>query len=144
MCKENKLKPIIVLQTFSTYFESVTIGNWLIIVFVDPCPSSMFRCDDDTCIQDSQKCDGRADCKNWDDEILPECSQSKQNRGFFENPVVGITGIFLLLKYENELEIVTSDFSCNSVSPWQIYFCIQINLVVNYFHFIVTRCNDMP
>ena len=38
----------------------------------------------------------------------------------FETPEVGITGIFVLLKYE--LELVTSDISFNSVSPcpWQI------------------------
>ena len=42
---------------------------------------------------------------------------------FFETPEVGIIGIFVLLKYENELELVTSDigvfpkcFSLNSVT----------------------------
>ena len=33
--------------------------------------------------------------------------------GFFETLEVGIIGIFILLKYENALELVTSDISFN-------------------------------
>ena len=37
---------------------------------------------------------------------------------FFKTPQVGVIGIFfVLLKYKNELELVTSDISVNSVSP---------------------------
>ena len=36
---------------------------------------------------------------------------------FFETPKLSIIGILVLLKYENELELVTSDTSFNSVSP---------------------------
>ena len=32
-------------------------------------------------------------------------------------PEVGIIGIFVSLKYENELKLDTSDISLNSVSP---------------------------
>ena len=32
-------------------------------------------------------------------------------------PEVGNIGILILLKYENKLELVTSDISINSVSP---------------------------
>ena len=39
---------------------------------------------------------------------------------FFETPIVDIIGIFILLKYENELELVTGDISFNSVSLQQI------------------------
>ena len=39
--------------------------------------------------------------------------------GFFETPDVGIIGIFVLLKYENDLELVTSSISLESGSPWQ-------------------------
>ena len=40
---------------------------------------------------------------------------------FFETPKVDIIGIFVLLKYEIELEPITiSDISFNSVSNWQI------------------------
>ena len=35
---------------------------------------------------------------------------------FFETPEVGIIGIFILLKYEKEIELVTSDISFNSIS----------------------------
>ena len=38
----------------------------------------------------------------------------------FETSKVGVIGIFVLLKYENELELVTSDISINSVSPLPI------------------------
>ena len=34
----------------------------------------------------------------------------------FRTPEVGIIGIFVLLKYENELELVTIDISFNSIS----------------------------
>ena len=34
-----------------------------------------------------------------------------QLKRFFETPKVGIIGIFVLLKYENELEIVATDIS---------------------------------
>ena len=35
----------------------------------------------------------------------------------FETPEVGIVGIYVLLKYEIELELVTNDISFNSASP---------------------------
>ena len=35
-------------------------------------------------------------------------------RGFLK---LGVIGIFVLIKYENELELVTSGISANSVSP---------------------------
>ena len=54
----------------------------------------------------------------------------------FETSKVGIIAIFVLLKYEIELEPITSDISFNSVSPGQILICIQIHLVGNYFQFI--------
>ena len=44
-----------------------------------------------------------------------------------------IIGIFILLKYENELEHFPSDISFNSVNPLQIQICIQIYLVCNNF-----------
>ena len=43
-----------------------------------------------------------------------------RNECFFETPKVGVIGIFILLKYENELELVTSDISINSVNPLPI------------------------
>ena len=36
---------------------------------------------------------------------------------FFECVKVGIIGISVMLKHENELELVTSDTSFNSISP---------------------------
>ena len=42
---------------------------------------------------------------------------------FFETPevgIIGIIGIFVLPKYENESELVTSDINFNLVSPRQI------------------------
>ena len=38
----------------------------------------------------------------------------------FETPKVGIIAIFVLLKYEIKLALVTSDISFTSVIPWQI------------------------
>ena len=38
-------------------------------------------------------------------------------RRFFETPEVSIIGIFVLLKYENKLELITSDINFNSVIP---------------------------
>ena len=52
----------------------------------------------------------------------------------FRNSEVGIIGIIVLLKYENELELVTSDIGFNSINPWQFQICIQIHLVGNYYH----------
>ena len=34
--------------------------------------------------------------------------------GFFETPEVGITGIFVLVKFENQLEILIGDIIFNS------------------------------
>ena len=42
------------------------------------------------------------------------------NRVFFEKTEVGIIAIFVLLKYENKLELIGSDISFNSLSPQQI------------------------
>ena len=39
-----------------------------------------------------------------------------EHSSFFKTPEVGIIGIFVLSKYENQLEIVTSDICFNSVS----------------------------
>ena len=39
------------------------------------------------------------------------------DRGFFETPKVSIIGIFILLKYENELDLVTNDISFYLLSP---------------------------
>ena len=36
---------------------------------------------------------------------------------FFETPEIGIIGIFILPKYGNKLELITSDISFNSVLP---------------------------
>ena len=38
----------------------------------------------------------------------------------FKTPEVGIISMFVLPKYENELELLTSDIIFNSVSPQQI------------------------
>ena len=38
---------------------------------------------------------------------------------FFETAEVGMIGIFILLKHENELKLVISD-SFNLLSPWKI------------------------
>ena len=43
----------------------------------------------------------------------------KSQYRFFETPEVGMIGIFILLKHENELKLVISD-SFNSLSPWKI------------------------
>ena len=53
-------------------------------------------------------------------------------------------GIFLLFKYENELEIDTNDIGFNSVNPWQIKICIQIRLVGKYFHLKFHKMPIMP
>ena len=61
------------------------------------------------------------------------------NSVFFETPEIGIIDIFLLLKYENELELVTSDISFNSDNPGQVLICIRNNLAGNYFPSISIR-----
>ena len=57
-------------------------------------------------------------------------------------------GIIVLLKYENELELVTSDIGFNSINPWQIQIFIEIHLVGNYFQIIsiwsYTKMSIMP
>ena len=40
----------------------------------------------------------------------------REYSSFFKTPEVRIIGIFVLSKYENELEIVTNDICFNSVS----------------------------
>ena len=46
----------------------------------------------------------------------------------FDTPEVSIIGIFVLPEYGYELELVTSDISFNSVSPWK-----NLNLYSNSF-----------
>ena len=55
---------------------------------------------------------------------------------FFETSQVGIFGIFVLLKLENELEMLTSDIDFNSVHHCQIQTFVQIHLIGKYFKFI--------
>ena len=52
-------------------------------------------------------------------EVFSKIKTNKvqEKESFFETPEVGIIGVFVLLKYENELELVTSDISFTSVSP---------------------------
>ena len=44
---------------------------------------------------------------------------------FFQGAQICIIGFFVLFKFENELEMIISDISFNSVYPWQIYKCNQ-------------------
>ena len=56
-----------------------------------------------------------------------------------------IFGFFVLLNFDNELEIFTSDISFDSVYPWQIWSCIRIYLVGNLFQCTNIRNNTkMP
>ena len=59
-----------------------------------------------------------------------------------------IADIFILLKYENELERVTSDISFNSVSPLINLNLYSNSLVGNYYQFIsiwsYTKMQIMP
>ena len=50
---------------------------------------------------------------------MSETLEKSQLSEFFDVSS-GVIVIFVLLKYENELELVTSDISFNSVRPWQI------------------------
>ena len=62
---------------------------------------------------------------------------------FFKTPQVGFIGIFfVLLKHKNELELVTSDISVNSVSPWKpkiVFKFICLETISNLFPFEVTQ-----
>ena len=66
----------------------------------------------------------------------------------FDTPEIGIIGIFVLPEYGYELELVTSDISFNSVSPWK-----NLNLYSNsfgwqlfpiYFHLKLQKKSIMP
>ena len=61
---------------------------------------------------------------------------------FFETPKSGYFGIFVLLNYENELEIVASDISFNSVSfdiSKFVFKCIWPTTILNIFPFEVIQ-----
>ena len=66
----------------------------------------------------------------------------KLNLRFVKTPAVGIIGIVILLKYENELELVTNDISFNSVVSWQSKFVFKficLATISNLFPFEVTQ-----
>ena len=50
-------------------------------------------------------------------KVITKLPSADSDRGFSKLPEVGIIGICVLLKYENELEINTIDIGFNSVNP---------------------------
>ena len=55
---------------------------------------------------------------------------SISSKEIFEMHKFGIIGIFILLKLEDKIEIV---IDLSEISQWQIYNCIRIYLIINWF-----------